>query len=487
MAKKLTKDEAKRQLWLMGNLSWKLRGKQSDIYQDLNDVSKDVSCILVSRRFGKSFTNCVVAVETCIKTPNAVVKYACPQQRMVKTIIKPIMRIIFEDAPEEFNLKDMWKEQDKVYRFPNGSEIQIAGTDSGNAENLRGGYAQLCICDEAGFMDDLDYVVNNILLPTTDTTDGRLVLTSTPNYKDPNHEFHEMFVHPFKAQGNLIKYTIYDSPMVDEEKIQKIIERYPGKEKDPKFLCEYMCEIPKSTENSIFPEFSELKDKIIITDEDVEIPPFRDFYTAMDVGFRDLTVVLFGYYDFKEACLYILDELVLNGPEMTTQRLAKDIQFKESTVFYDEHVGEHVEPYIRVSDNDLKLINDLYMLHQIHFIATEKKNKEAYVNNARIWLSNGRVKIHEKCKHLIYHIEFGQWDKNRSKFKHLVDSNDKKIRGGHVDAVDSFVYMIRNVNESNNPFPHDFGEISGPNVFRRKKKSTELVEMMNSIFNRKTK
>jgi len=359
MPKNLSKEQAVHELWRLGELSWKLKGNQKNVYKTLKEDPNDVTCILISRRFGKSYTNCILAIETCIRQPGSIVKYACPTQNQVRRIIQPIMRDIFKDAPEE--LKAVYNTQEKAYRFNNGSEIQISGTDSGNAESLRGGSAELLICDEAGFMTDLDYVVNSILLPTTDTTDGRLLLTSTPNYKDPMHEFHESFVFPMEAEGRLIKYTVYDSPMVDENRIKKIIARYPGGESNQKFRCEYLCEIPRSSELTVIPEFNEeLKSQIVTSN--VDMPPFFDPYVSMDVGFRDLTVAIFGYYDFRNAKLVILDELVMNGPEMTTDRLAEEIKKKEKMRFYNEKFEEEVPTYLRVMDNDLKLINDLSRL-----------------------------------------------------------------------------------------------------------------------------
>lgn len=488
MDKKKQKDEklaAKHTLWRMGELSWKLKGKQEAIYKDMKESVNDVSCILVSRRFGKSFTNCLLAVETCLKTPNAIVKYACPKQRMVQTIIKPIMREIFKDAPEEFNITEMWKANDKVYQFPNGSEIQIAGTDNGNAENLRGGYAQLLICDEAGFMDDLDYIVNSILLPTTDTTDGKLILTSTPNYKDPQHEFHTEFVFPLEAEGRLIKYTLYDSPMVDENKIQKIVERYPGGVDNPKFRCEYMCEIPKLTENTVIPEYEHKKHEIVV--KEVSLPDHFDPYVSADIGFRDLTVVLFGYYDFMRAKLVIIDELVMNGPEMTTDALAKNIKQKEEIRFHVESINMPVAPYLRIMDNDLKLINDLVRLHNLHFIPTKKDNKEAQINQVRLWIHQNKIEIHERCKHLRYHIENAQWNKHRTSFAQLKDTPNADIRGGHCDALDALIYLIRNINEGRNPFPEDYNQLKGEDIFRslHKPKASKLQDLVDVIMGKR--
>jgi len=481
VSKTISIESARRKLWEIGEISYKLRGKQKDIYSYVRYNEKSISVVLCSRRFGKSTSLCALAIETCIKTPNAIVKYACPKQRMVTTIIKPIMRMLLDDCPKE--LRPEWMSQEKIYRFPNGSEIQVAGTDSGNAENLRGGYSNLCIVDEAGFCDDLDYIVKNIMLPTTDTTEGKLVLASTPNYKDAKHEFHESFALPAEIEGNIAKFTIYDSPMLTPSQIEKIISRYPGGVENPQFKCEYMVEIPRSSESTVIPEFYYNKKDIVKSH--IEKPAYFDPYVSMDVGFKDLTVALFAIYDFKEAKLKIIDEYVINGPEMTTKKLAEEITKKEQLRFFDENVNEVVEPYLRVMDNDLKLINDLSRLHGIQFIPTKKDNREAAINNARMWVGDGRVEIHERCKTLIYHLENAQWNKHRTDFSHLKDGPNGDVLGGHADALPALVYLIRNIVESRNPYPAHYGKLTGNSVFQGKRKDENdgTGSWLKNIFN----
>jgi hypothetical protein len=489
----MKRSKAIEKLWRAGELSWKLKGKQKEVYKTLKEGDKDIDVILISRRFGKSFVNCVLATETCIKIPNAIVKYACPKQKMVKTIIKPIMKVIFGDCPDDFNLNDMWKEADKKYVFPNGSEIQLAGTDNGNAESLRGGYSHLCICDESGFMDDLDYVVNSILMPTTDTTEGRLLMTSTPNYKNPNHEFHEYFVLPMEEEGRLIKYTVFDSPMVDDKRRDKIIARYHGGIDNPKFRCEYLCEIPRTTETSIVPEFIDMEDKIVI--DEYKVPDHTDYYVSMDVGFKDLTVALFGYYNFKEATLYIMDEYVINGAIMTTKRLCDNIKDMESLLFYNKQSEIQHKPVLRVMDNDLKLINDLAgPEHRLTFVPTEKHNKDAAISTVREWISAERIKIHKRCIHLRYHTKNAQWATTKNgtltgKFKHLKDSPSGDLRGGHADALDALIYLVRNIQTTRNPYPNDYGRMTGNNVFYsgKNEEPSQYQEVANQMFNKKKK
>ena len=48
-------------------------------------------------------------------------------------------------------------------------------------------------------------------------------------------------------------------------------------------------------------------------DDTLELPELCDTYVAGDVGVKDLTAYLFGYYDFEKATLCILDEYISNG------------------------------------------------------------------------------------------------------------------------------------------------------------------------------
>lgn len=445
--------EARWELWRMGDLSWKLKGKQSDIYDDVVDQSKDVSVILCSRRFGKSTTVLVPQIEACIQNPFIITKHACPTQKMVKEMIYPALRVLFHDAPPEFDLTKLWMASEGKLIFPNGSMITIAGTDGNNADNLRGAYCHIAVADEAGFMDDLDYVIRSILLPQTDTTGGKLILLSTPNFYNPAHEFHTEYVFPYEASGNLIKFTLFDSPMVNEQERNKIISRYKLGIEDPKFKCEYMVEVPKSTEQTVFAEFYQNK-KEIITEDNMTLPPYCDTYVGGDVGVKDLTAYIFGYYNFKEATLYIMDEWIMNGLEMTTEHIASAIKTKEELHFTYPN-GKRLHPLRRVMDNDLKLITDLNRLHGINFMATKKDKLAAQINEVKILLQEGRIKIHPRCKHLIYHLENAQWKKGYEgrEVGKLPDSIDGDIKGGHCDAAFALVYLVRNILYNHNPYP----------------------------------
>ncbi len=478
----ITRDQAVSRLWAEGELSWTLTDVQKEIKADIENDTSRTNVVVCGRRTGKTWLLVTLALETCLKKENAIVKFLLPKQKDAKTIIKPLMREILESCPLE--LRPKYNSQDKIYYFEhNGSEIHLGGSDL-SAESLRGTKAHLVLIDEGGFVNDLLYCIRSILSPTIRTTRGRMIIASTPS-RDPQHEFVQHFMLPYKASGRLKIYNIYQNPNFNEDIINEIISEYPLGVEDPDFKREYLCEVIVDEETTVCPEFSRNKRNIII--KDYELPEFCDFYVGADVGYRDLTVMLFGYYDFSKATLYILDELVMNGPEMTTDKLALEINQKERINFF--HDGGIKVPHLRVMDNDLKLINDLQQLHKINFLATRKDNRDGAINEMRMWINNSRVKVHERCKHLSYHLEFGQWNSSRSDFKRLPDTPDKSVRGGHVDAIPALYYLIRNININKNPYPFGFGldmnESTHMSAKYKKRQESKGRSIMNKLFRKK--
>jgi hypothetical protein len=132
----ITKQEAIYTLWRRGALKWKLHEVQKEMYNVIAASEHHTNTLLCSRRIGKSHFLSTLATEICIQNENSIVKYICPRKKMVKTIIHPIIRKITEDAPAE--LRPEFKTNDSMYLFPNGSQIQLAGTDNGHAESIRG-------------------------------------------------------------------------------------------------------------------------------------------------------------------------------------------------------------------------------------------------------------------------------------------------------------------------------------------------------------
>lgn len=469
--------EARDHLWRQGVLTWKLEPHQKTLQEFFNKNTNKITVWNLTRRGGKSFALLITATEICIKTPGSIVKYVTPEQKMSRTIVRPIMDEIIKDAP--IDVAPEFKSNEGLYRFPNGSEIHLAGTDNQNYNKLRGGSSQLCIVDEAGFCSDLGKVVRSILLPTTLTTGGKILLSSTPP-ETPDHEF-VGFIERAQLEDSYIVKTIDDvveesktlgKPRLTQEIVNTFEKEYPKGRDDIEFRREMLCEILKDSSSAVIPEFTVDLEKDVVVNWPK--PPYFDPYVSMDIGYRDLTVVLFAYYDFKNGVLVIEDELAMK--EVTTDILAADIRRKEEQAFLSPISMEVLKPKIRVSDNNnLIMLNDLTKIHGLYFNTTRKDDKRAAINVLRMELQNRRILINPRCKTLIAHLRNAIWAKNKNEFAR--NASDKS----HYDAVDALSYLVRNVDMSKNPYPAHFGignmadVFVGPNAHKTRHSDWEIL------------
>jgi hypothetical protein len=189
-AEEYTADDLRREAWRRPSLRYLLHDGQCQLQDAWRKAPGRRFVICCSRRYGKSYWLHVEGVEACLSQPGLQVRYACPTAKMAKTISEPHMRTVLHDCPA--SLRPQFHRQDGVWRFPNGSELHVVGCDNGGHERLRGASTHLALVDEAGFIDELDYVVQDILLPQTITTDGRILIVSSPA-RTPAHAFTAYF------------------------------------------------------------------------------------------------------------------------------------------------------------------------------------------------------------------------------------------------------------------------------------------------------
>lgn len=438
--------EAKHELWRRGLLSWKLDKTQKELYELFLNSEHKIQTWLLARRSGKSYALCVFALEQCLKKPNSIVKFVSPTRLQVQTNIRPLIRQITEDCPDD--LKPEFKTQDYIYYFPNGSELQLAGSESGHAEKLRGGSSHICIIDEAQSVTDLDNVIKSVLLPTTLTTGGKILLAGTPP-KATDHDFAK-YVESAETRGSLVRKTVYDNPRLTQDDINIILNEIPGRESSEEFRREFLCEIVKDQNISVIPEFTEQLEKEII--REWPKPPHFDTYVAMDLGAVDLTALVFGYYDFRAGKLIIEDELVadFSKSDVNIKNLTKEIIRKEESLWTNVLTNEIRKPYLRVSDINPIVLKEIGVEsdYLINFVATKKDDKETAINNMRMMLASKKIIIHPRCVNLIRHLRNVKWAsaKNRQTFGRSPDN-------GHYDFVDALIYMCRSVIYSKNPYP----------------------------------
>lgn len=440
---------AKRILWTRGELSWKLHPAQIHLEQIYLGIKGQLFIGNCSRQWGKSYWAVKKAIEIAIRIPRAQIRYGAAFQSDLVDFIIPAFENILEDAPA--NVRGV--KVGHFYIFPNGSRIKLVGLDK-NPNGLRGNTLDLIVIDECGFVANLDYLYKSVIIPSTlHRPSCKIIMISTPP-STPAHPFVD-YCQKAETEGSYVKLDIYTNPRISPDDIERMAQEMGGRDSTT-FRRECLCEFITDSDLQIIPEWN---DRLIQALERNEFYPYYHKYDGMDLGVKDLTACIFGYFDFKRAALVIEDEFEMNGPQMNTKILVGAIKAKEKELWnnLDEEGKETRDyngnpiPYRRVSDNNWPiLIQDLSSIHSLTFIQTNKDNLEAMINEVRLMVQAGQLIIHPRCKKLIGCLRYGVWD---SKKKSFARSNVY----GHFDHLAALVYLIRNLNKSTNPIPATHG------------------------------
>jgi len=478
---KLSKKEIIAELWRRGELTWKMHSIQKEMYEVYSKAEPHSMMVwLLSRQTGKSYFLALIACSEAIKNPGCIIKLLTDSKIHAKNIFEPIFREILADCPED--CKPVYNHTAYTFTFPNESQIQIAGSDNGHAEKLRGQKSHLVLIDEAGFCDKLNYNVLSILLPTTTHTGGKIIMASTPP-QDPNHEFIG-FIQRAELENKLVKKTLHDNPLLNEQQRQSIVKQFPLGEQDPQFRREYLCELLRDEENCLFPELTEEHLATIV--KDMERPPFFDYYVSMDLGFNDYTVVLFGYYDFIKDKIVIEDEIAIKGKDIILKDFTQKILDHESKMYTNILTNEKMKPANRVSDVNPWVLKEILTnsQHQLWFNMAQKHDKQAFVNTLRGMLINEKIIINPRCKVLINHLKYVKWANTKTK-----ETFDRSPDEGHFDAVDALLYFVRSVNFQKNPYPAGYNMdlrnmfVVNPSNFN--KTTSNPVDIFKKVFGKK--
>ena len=457
MTPSLSPDEI-RCAWVAGRLSYRLRKGQLKVSRAWRKVSTSFLKFYLEccRRFGKSTYGLIWLSEDCIQNPGSVSAFFAPVKEGLKDYILPIIAQTFSDCPDDLRPT---LDASLTLTFPNGSKIVFRGSNNQQHRVRRGNAFRRVYIDEARDVDDLDNLLESVVVPSLFSTDGRVMIGSTP----ADTEDHPL--HAIKQQSEkevwYFHFDIYDAHRCDPDDFPADrIEQWKRETTDAvAWQREYLALWVKDPTKIIIPEWSDAQVQVIPHDEYF---PYYHKYTALDSGVRDKTAAIFGYYDFRRAKLIIESDFALKDAEVRTDRIAEKVKATEQALGYQmvhdkqdpryRALQMHEKMHRRVADNNnLILVQDLDSLYGLDFFPTRKDELPAMINLVREWCKDGRIIVHPSCLELLGCLRNAIWDKNK---KELARS---KVFG-HFDALMALVYLVRNVDEHINPIPKFFGK-----------------------------
>jgi hypothetical protein len=313
--------------------------------------------------------------------------------------------------------------------------------------------------DEGRDVDDLDTLLESVVIPSLFSTEGRVLISSTPADTE-DHPLHTI-KQQAEREGWYFHCNIYDAQTYDPEDFPlDRIEKWKRETTDAvAWDREYMALWVKDPTKIIIPEWS---DSCVQTLERDEFFKFYHKYVGMDLGVRDKTAAIFGYYDFKKAKLVIEAEFALQDSEVRTDKIAEKVKETELRLEYQlihdirspayRALQNHEKVYRRIADNNNPLLmTDLNSLYGLDFFPTRKDELPAMINLCREWVKDGKIIVDKSCKELLGCLRNAIWDKNKREL-----ARSKVF--GHFDALMSLVYLVRNIDTSTNPIPKYYGK-----------------------------
>lgn len=422
--------------WHRNDLSYLLHSAQRIIDKAFRSIKGQLFVGNCARQFGKSFWAVTLAIEAAYANPKQQIRYGAAFQTDLVEFIIPAFDKVLEDCPE--GIQPTFLRGRNTYVFPNGSRIKLVGVDK-NPNGLRGNSLDLVILDECGFIEKLEYIYKSVLIPaTTHRPNCKIIMISTPP-STPAHPFVD-FVERAIAENCYAEFNIYQNPLIGPDTIQRLI-RESGGEASTTWRREYLTEIVTDEDLQIIPEWN---DKYVFEVEKDRYYDLYHKYVGMDLGVKDKTASIFGYYEFLKARLVIEDEREMSGAMMNTELLKGQILAIEGELW-----GEK-PPFRRIADNNNPLLLlDLSSIHNMTFISTGKDQLHAMINELRLFVQAGQLVVHPRCRMLTGCLKFGVWNQKRTEFS-------RSSTYGHFDHLAALVYLVRNLLRNSNPIPAEF-------------------------------
>ena len=432
----MDQSEARKLSWQHGTIAaWYLRPSQLDIYELLLACKRPhVEC---ARQFGKTTTILAYIMELLNQHPGWICRWCEPWKEQCHEIVIPAVNKLQEWAPT--NKKMKWREKGSQYIHPNGSILYLRGVNEDKGESSRGPHSHVIVADEFGSWKNARYIVDDVLKPQLETTNGPFIFASTPP-EDLGHLYY-IYADTALMEGRFIQKIIHDNESLPPARIEEI-KKDCGGETTAAWLRERLCQRIKNPEMTVIPEYEDTLEGNVVPN-DYKAPDYFDCYVGGDNGADDNTVLLFGYYDFLNDEIVIENELVLNN--QTSEVIAKRAKDIERDLWQE---GEK-KPYRRVYDADKQVLIDMVSTHKYTVYAPEKADRIAAIRALRIRVKQRKFKIKARCKVLRHQLNVGMWrDEKHLDFQR---SDDEMLK--HLDAIAAAVYFNRSVVKNRNPYP----------------------------------
>lgn len=484
--KAAVRDAARRACWRAGDLSYHCSAVQLELRAL---VAKGVrrAAAETNRRFGKTRTCVVISGEWCLAFPGVRIPYAAPTATQVRTFVHPHMLELTQHAPPDiapelnggawvFPPLQWYDAAGNPVRTKAEGGVELArfkGTaaeealrmsrvsphgceDRKKADALRGTGTVGAIVDEARDIPILGYVLRSVLGPMLwearsrwhESVDPVLLVASTPA-DDMEHPFPQI-ADQARAKGAYFHATVYDCDHLSERDIADAIEEAGG-EDTVAWQVEGLAQRVRDPERVVLPEFG--ADCI----GEAERPEWFLPCIIGDLGFTDMSVIAFGFYDF-EADRYVIEDEVA-GQRMTSDVLDAAIEETTRRLWGSKAVHRRRIDGTARERADLSRAEwqdqgngaDATWTAVSRDGGDGKGRMRALANRARVLCKRGQILVHPRCETIIAHAQGAKWDRARKSFLRVTDEDEEPLH--HYDGAAALLYFLRDCDATTNPAP----------------------------------
>ncbi|MEM2293176.1 MAG: terminase family protein [Nitrososphaerota archaeon] len=253
----------------------KLFNFKPTLYQEklLRDNSKRI-VVRMCRQAGKTTTIALRAIWFAVTHPRTLTLIVAPSLRQSMIMMDRVQNFLMT-MPKEVRRNIIAKMQRTVIWFKNGSQIVALPC---SVHLLRGYTAHQVLMDEANFFRDDETVIYNVVYPMLATTDGILIMSSTPWGKDS--VFYRACNDPNYSKHVVTWREVVEAGLVKPEFIEEMRRALPLERFQREFEAQFVEDV-----DSYFTQ--DLIAKCIDSEleyYDFESYPEGEFYVGVDFG-----------------------------------------------------------------------------------------------------------------------------------------------------------------------------------------------------------
>lgn len=459
--------------WTLGRLDYRLRESQKQIklaWEKSKETSRKFY-IESTRRLGKSSFLLHLMIEQCLKHPKTRWAFFAPVKDGLLDYIEPIIQETLRYCPDD--LKPRFDKPRFMFQFKNGSSILFRGSNNQQHRIRRGLDLDGAGIDEGRDVDDLKDLIDSVIFPALFSSDGYLLLSSTPADTFSHELYH--YRQLAEVEGWLYRCTMEQAMQMDPEDFprERVKEWKKETQREDVWEREYNCKWTIDSTRVAVPEWS---DEYIQQYKPDLFYTFYHHYLGIDWGSKDFTALIFATWDFRRAKLLVEGELTFSGTDVRSDKIAFAINSMRMKLW-----GEDAELYKTISDSaDPILINELNAHPGMNVVPVYKeKSLEAMLNTFRLMVSAGKIEVSPNCAMTLSNLKSAVWDKTRTAL-------DSDPYNHHFDHLMALVYLTRGLVPNENPIPKGWG-VDGTRIIDLdfdKKRNSLSAQALEEAYNK---